>query len=87
MEEVFKRGARGRFGEEMHRRCELWCARDQCDPYIGTLVNAWLAHGGHAKGVRAGSAYVDVGTLYGYREAIALLQSTPSAAPTFAAGE
>jgi glucose-1-phosphate thymidylyltransferase len=51
----------------------LWCARDRRDEYVGTLVNAWLERGGHAKGVRAGKAYVDVGTLHGYREAVQLL--------------
>jgi dTDP-glucose pyrophosphorylase len=51
----------------------LWRERDGRDAYIGTLVNAWLARGGRAFGVRAGSAYVDVGTLGGYREAIQLL--------------
>lgn len=52
---------------------DLWCERDRIDPFIGTLVNAYLARGGVARAVRAGEAYVDVGTLHGYREAIALL--------------
>jgi dTDP-glucose pyrophosphorylase len=52
----------------------LWLARGRSDEYIGTLVNAWLAQGGVASGVRAGSAYVDVGTLHGYREAMRLLE-------------
>jgi dTDP-glucose pyrophosphorylase len=51
----------------------LWEARDRADEYIGTLVNAWLAGGGTARGVRAGDTYVDVGTLNGYREAIGAL--------------
>lgn len=51
----------------------LWRARDRRDEYIGTLVNAWLAEGGEAWGVRAGQSYVDVGTLHGYREAMRLL--------------
>ncbi|HEX6533335.1 MAG TPA: sugar phosphate nucleotidyltransferase [Gemmatimonadaceae bacterium] len=55
---------------ELH---ELWRQRDRRDEYIGTLVNAWLARGGRAVGVRAGTAYVDVGTLHGYREAIDVL--------------
>jgi tRNA (mo5U34)-methyltransferase len=46
---------------------------------MGTLVNAYLAHGGEAVGVRGGEAYVDVGTLHGYREAIRLLSSRPLA--------
>lgn len=54
---------------------KLWQARGQRDEYIGTLVNAWLAEGGEAVGVKAGTAYVDVGTLNGYRAAMSLLQS------------
>ena len=45
----------------------LWRERGERDEYIGTLVNAYLARGGVALGVRAGAAYVDVGTLHGYR--------------------
>lgn len=51
----------------------LWLERDRGDQYLGTLVNAWLARGGRAIGVRAGESYVDVGTLHGYREALSLL--------------
>ena len=51
----------------------LWRARDEADEYFGTLVNAWLADGGEAVAVPAGTAYVDVGTLGGYREAMRLL--------------
>jgi hypothetical protein len=56
----------------------LWCERGCSDVYIGTLINAWLAKGGEAWGVRAGEAYVDVGTLNGYREAIRLLETIPA---------
>lgn len=52
---------------------DLWCKRDRTDEYIGTLVNAYLERGGEAIGVRAGTCYVDVGTLEGYREAMRLL--------------
>jgi glucose-1-phosphate thymidylyltransferase len=52
---------------------QLWLARQRQDEYFGTLVNAYLAQGGHAVGVRAGQAYVDVGTLNGYRKAMSLL--------------
>ena len=55
---------------ELHR---LWIARSCRDEYVGTLVNAWIAAGGHARAVRAGTSYVDVGTVKGYREAIKLL--------------
>lgn len=56
---------------DLHR---LWLGRGRQDEYVGTLVNAYLAQGGRALGLRNGSAYVDVGTLHGYREAIELLQ-------------
>jgi dTDP-glucose pyrophosphorylase len=52
---------------------ELWEERSRADEYIGTLVNAHLARGGHALGIKAGTNYVDVGTLNGYREAMRLL--------------
>lgn len=51
----------------------LWLERDRKDEYWGTLVSAYLARGKRAKGVRLGRAYVDVGTLHGYREATRLL--------------
>jgi glucose-1-phosphate thymidylyltransferase len=57
---------------ELHR---LWCGPERGDEYFGTLVNAWLAQGGRAKGIPAGHEYVDTGTLNGYREAIRLLQN------------
>ncbi len=52
---------------------QLWLRRSGEDEYFGTLVNAFLAQGGHAVGVKAGQSYVDVGTLHGYRSAIGLL--------------
>jgi dTDP-glucose pyrophosphorylase len=58
----------------------LWRERDSSDEYIGTLVNAWLARGGTALGIPAGTAYVDVGTLHGYREALKLLGDGKGAA-------
>ncbi|HEX7241559.1 MAG TPA: nucleotidyltransferase family protein [Longimicrobiaceae bacterium] len=60
---------------ELH---DLWQERGRRDEYIGTLVNAWIARGGEARGVRAGEAYVDVGTLNGYREAIHVLEERPA---------
>lgn len=60
-------------GYVFHDLHQLWCERDRRDEYMGTLVNAWLARGGYAAGVRAGESYVDVGTLHGYRAAIKLL--------------
>jgi hypothetical protein len=57
--------------QEMLARLAL--ARGRRDEYLGTLVDAWLAEGGAARAVRAGEAYVDVGTLHGWHEALALL--------------
>jgi glucose-1-phosphate thymidylyltransferase len=51
----------------------LWGARRGTDEYFGTLINAYLADGGTALGIKAGATYVDVGTLNGYRAALALL--------------
>ncbi|HEX2479302.1 MAG TPA: sugar phosphate nucleotidyltransferase [Geminicoccaceae bacterium] len=60
-------------GAVLHELHRLWCERARRDEYLGTLINAYLALGGEAYGTRAGQAYVDVGTLNGYREAIRLL--------------
>ena len=60
----------GRVFHELHA---LWLRRDCEDEYVGSLINAWIAQGGEAVGVRAGERYVDVGTLNGYREALSLL--------------
>jgi hypothetical protein len=53
---------------------QLWEERQGGDEYLGTLVNAHLARGGRAAGVRDGQAYVDTGTLHGYHEAMILLR-------------
>jgi len=60
-------------GAVLHELYRLWRARAGRDEYIGTLVNAYLAAGGKAVAVPAGTDYVDVGTLGGYREAMRLL--------------
>lgn len=54
----------------------LWQRAERQDEYFGTLVNAWLAEGGSAVGVKAGREYVDVGTLHGYRAALRVLESS-----------
>lgn len=64
-------------GSVLSQLHELWEERDRRDEYIGTLVNAYIARGGRALAVRAGTGYVDVGTLNGYREAIRLLGAAP----------
>ncbi len=60
-------------GSVLRELAALWAQPDRRDPYIGTLVNAWLARGGRARAVNIGRAYVDVGTVNGYREAVQLL--------------
>jgi dTDP-glucose pyrophosphorylase len=69
-------------GQVFHALHRFWLAREERDEYVGTLINAWLAEGGYAVGVRSGTGYVDVGTLHGYRSAIQLLSapSRPAAA-------
>src|SRR4051795_11333839 len=67
----------------------LWKQRACRDEYFGTLVNGYLEAGGCGIGVKAGESYVDVGTLNGYRTAMALLsdaqigraEDRPAAAP------
>jgi glucose-1-phosphate thymidylyltransferase len=72
-------------GRGFHELRELWLEPGRRDEYIGTLVNAYLARGGHATAVKSGTAYVDVGTIQGYRQAINLLSrmalSSASASP------
>jgi glucose-1-phosphate thymidylyltransferase len=71
---AFKMSARG-FRELQ----SLWRTRDCRDEYFGTLVNAYIAAGGQGLGVKAGESYVDVGTIGGYRTAMALLAESPIA--------
>ena len=55
----------------LHTLYQIWLERQ--DEYLGTLINEYLRRGGRALGVRIGEAYVDVGTVHGYREALRLL--------------
>ncbi len=48
----------------------LWQTPQRRDEYVGTLVNAYLAAGGHARGIQAGESYHDIGTVEGYRSAV-----------------
>jgi glucose-1-phosphate thymidylyltransferase len=83
--QVKQRDARSRWvwgafkmpGQVLHDLHALWREPGRGDEYFGTLVNAWLARGGMAQGIRAGETYVDVGTMHGYREAVALLSTRP----------
>jgi glucose-1-phosphate thymidylyltransferase len=63
-------------GATLEELFNLWQQRNQADEYIGTLVNAWLAAGGTASGIRAGSTYHDVGTMDGYMSAMRILSET-----------
>jgi glucose-1-phosphate thymidylyltransferase len=68
-------GAFKAHGKTLRALHALWSEPERHDEYIGTLVNAYLARGASAKAVRAGRAYVDVGTFNGYREAVRLLDA------------
>nr|WP_298726162.1 sugar phosphate nucleotidyltransferase [uncultured Steroidobacter sp.] len=77
-------------GAVLHELHQLWQQRNERDEYFGTLINAYLASGGEALGIKAGEAYVDVGTLQGYRAAMLMLSDTPpgsEAMPTTASSE
>ena len=70
----------GRILRQLH---QLWGTPGRNDEYLGTLVNAYLAQGNTAYGLKVGQAYVDVGTLHGYREALRLLDAnSPTNAET-----
>ena len=73
-------GAIGMPGAVLHELHRLWHQRQCRDEFLGSLMNAYIERGGAIAGVRSGTAYVDVGTLHGYREALGLLHEL-SAAP------
>ncbi|WP_437634521.1 sugar phosphate nucleotidyltransferase [Sorangium sp. So ce854] len=68
-------------GAVLQELFDLWRARGRRDEHIGPLVNEYLSRGGVALGVRAGTAFVDAGTLDGYREALRLLGARTRPAP------
>jgi dTDP-glucose pyrophosphorylase len=67
-------------GEVLHQLLDLWRQRDRGDEFLGTLVNAWIAKGGRALGIRAGTEYYDIGTMEGYIEAMRCLSAPPPSA-------
>jgi glucose-1-phosphate thymidylyltransferase len=71
-------------GAVLHALHRLWLERGRRDEFFGTLVNAYIAQGGLVRGIRAGQAYVDVGTLNGYRAALSLLEARAPLAPRMA---
>jgi glucose-1-phosphate thymidylyltransferase len=68
-------GAFSATGAKLRELQELWKEPGRGDEYLGTLVNEYLARGGVAWASPLGRAYVDVGTLHGYREATRLLEA------------
>lgn len=66
-------GAFSAKGATLSTLYDLWRERGAREPYLGTLINAWIARGGSARAVRAGHRYIDVGTVDGYRNAIRML--------------
>lgn len=74
-------------GRVFRQLYELWRKPGRNDEYWGTLINAYLAEGGRAWAVPIGAAYVDVGTLHGYRAASRLLERTDGADVPWAKAE
>jgi glucose-1-phosphate thymidylyltransferase len=70
-------------GDAFRELYDLWREPERGDEYVGTLLNAYLARGGRAVAVRAGTAYVDVGTVRGYREAMTLLSAPERSLGTY----
>ncbi|MGI8742573.1 MAG: sugar phosphate nucleotidyltransferase [Bryobacteraceae bacterium] len=60
-------------GAVLRELFELWKQRNCADEYVGTLVNAWLKQGGEAFGYRAGTSYLDVGTMERYLNTMRIL--------------
>jgi glucose-1-phosphate thymidylyltransferase len=75
-------GAIGMPGHAFLALRDLWLSRGSSDEYLGQLLNVWISSGHRVSGVRAGDIYVDVGTVHGYREALAVLDgpAAPAAA-------
>jgi dTDP-glucose pyrophosphorylase len=67
-------------GRLLHELHALWKEPGRNDEYWGTLINAYLERGGRARAAPVGKAYVDVGTLHGFREATRLLEGLDGAA-------
>jgi glucose-1-phosphate thymidylyltransferase len=60
-------------GAVLRELFDLWQRRNCVDEYVGTLVNAWIEQGGEAFGYRAGTSYLDVGTMDGYLKTMKIL--------------
>jgi glucose-1-phosphate thymidylyltransferase len=68
-------------GRTFHALHVLWQRRDRTDEYLGTLLNAWIGQSEPVHGIAAGTSYVDVGTLHGYRLAMHLLEGVDLVQP------
>ncbi len=53
-------------GQIFKELCNLWYRRDRRDEFLGTLINAFIAEGGEVIGVKAGTSYLDVGSVEGF---------------------
>ena len=62
-----------------HALHDLWSEPGRGDEYMGTLINEHLRRGGRALAVPAGERYYDIGTLDGYRAAVATLAEAVAA--------
>jgi dTDP-glucose pyrophosphorylase len=60
-------------GAIYHDLRQMWIERQRQDEFLGTLVNAWIANGGHALGFQKGLHYLDVGTIDGLQLAFSQL--------------
>ena len=52
-------------GSEFRELRALWDRRGKQDEYLGTLINAWIAEGRNVLGIKAGTSYLDVGSVEG----------------------
>jgi glucose-1-phosphate thymidylyltransferase len=66
----------------LHELAGLWSARERRDAHLGTLIDAWIAAGGRARGIHAGEELVDVAALDGHRDAMRLLATHAPMADT-----
>jgi glucose-1-phosphate thymidylyltransferase len=48
---------------------EFWITRSRKDEYLGTLIQAWIDEGGEVLGIKAGTSYLDVGSVQGLQMA------------------
>jgi glucose-1-phosphate thymidylyltransferase len=64
---------------DMRGLFRLWQERQCRDEYLGHLFNAWIERGNRVTCDEIGESYLDVGTLEGYRRALAELHQAEEA--------